>query len=256
MNPKEIYNELLKKKIEKSKLFLTPHEGSVSITLDDGELFYVDPTIVCSRSHYFNSLFSGNWVEKESIKNGIPISISEIKSDDMKILLHYIYIDEILPFSNTMTRDEYFEKYFSLVYWANFLGLFQFEEDMSYFSMKYLTIETLFLRWKQSTNYQCFGLKNRIEEYFINNFMIIAEKQGDFFFHCPRKLLQNVFRSGDINASHDEQLELVFEWGRRKLKLKNIQVTDDNLRQYILDLLPPSTLFNKEHKEFLFSMMK
>jgi len=251
LSVKEQWNEIQRAKKLKSEIFLEAHGDSIAIILDDGTKFYLDKDIVCPKSHYFNSLFSSNWTETEKIKNGEAISISDMSTEEIRTILHYIYVDEVRKFQ-VANSEEFFEKYWGLVYSAHFFGLFEFEEDLSDYCMKYLTIDNLFLKWNQAMIFNCQGLKRKCEEFMVRHFDEISRDEK--FNSCPRQLLQNVFNGGEININPDYLLEQVVQWGTHNLLKEGIEYSKDNLQKYIIDLLPPTTLFSKQHKEFILSM--
>lgn len=251
LSVKEQWNEIQRVKKMKSEAFLKPHDDSIAIILDDGTKFYLDKDIVCPKSHYFKSLFSSNWTETEKIRKGEAISITGMSTEDIRTILHYIYTDEVRNIDATNGED-FFEKYWSLVYCAHFFGLFDFEEDLSDFCPKYINIENIILKWNQSMIFHCRGLQRICEDFMVHHFDEISRQ--DNFNSIPRQLLQNVFSGGQININPDYLLEQVIQWGTSNLLKDGIEYSKDNLQKYIIDLLPPTTLFSKQHKEFILSM--
>lgn len=252
LSAKEQWNEIQRARHERSEAFLSPHDGCIAIILDDGTKFYLDKDIVCPKSHYFKSLFSSNWTETEKIRNGVPINITGMSSEDIRTILQYLYVGDVRPIE-AANAEEFFDKYWSLVYCAHFFGLFDFEEDLSDHCPKYITAENIFLKWNQAMIFQCRGLQRVCEEFMVHNFEEVSHQEN--FTSCPRQLLANVFSGGQINTSNPDSLfELVVHWGTVNLLKDGLEYSKENLQKYIIDLLPPTTLFSKQHKDFLLSM--
>jgi len=140
-----IINGIQERKRKRAELFLSQHENAITIVLDDQTKFYLDKEVVTLKSHYFSSLFSNNWIEGDKILQGVPILISDISSENMKIILCYLYIDEIhFPYQRIEDFEEMFQRYWNLVYCAHFFGILDFEEELSCFFYKYISPETVF----------------------------------------------------------------------------------------------------------------
>jgi hypothetical protein len=305
--PKEQWNEILRIKREKGERFLSPHDGAIPIRLDDEALFYVDPGVVCRGSRYFASLFLGNWAEREKVKSGEAITISEIPCDSMAILLHYLYVGEVrkdaLPkLSRTRECSEaFFEQYWGLIHWAHLLTLpDDFEEELSDYCARHLRLANLCQAWQQAEDWRCAGLMRQCVRFLVQNFAdfssAVSNSQANaidlesdspicYFYSCPRSLLGAALNSGKIAADYEELVALVLEWGRRNLAREKCEkpnldgsidansssvgnALDENemimegnvpswsdLQRYCADLLPPFTLFNREHKAFILEQL-
>jgi len=246
-----------------------------------GKEFYVKKSVLSARSWYFRAMFARNWLENSQSKLGQPIYLEEISADLCKTILHFLYTGKTcFPEAGL---DAWFQNFQEIMLAANYFGIQdEIEGSLGIYMRKFLSINSVFDMWLKSRETDSEVLSHECERYFIDNFS--AASQTNDFLLCPREFLYQVLRRGDIDCHPDEILEKLIVWAqfnirKESLTIDPVEPIDINpagngsrntseykreiseteiadvsenmemaIKRYLVDLLPPRTLFSRPLK--------
>eukprot|EP01126_Amoeba_proteus_P045380 TRINITY_DN5074_c0_g2_i6.p1 TRINITY_DN5074_c0_g2~~TRINITY_DN5074_c0_g2_i6.p1 ORF type:complete len:233 (+),score=22.57 TRINITY_DN5074_c0_g2_i6:214-912(+) len=228
-----------------------------------------------NESMYFRAMLERDWKETQNIKEGIPIAIPNIDSDILRTILRFIECGEIV--FPKIERD-FFSIYLELVYHSNYLGIPDMEDCLSSLAGKFLTIDTLRLSWTEAVICGCTGLARECERFASTNFDRVSAH--DEWLRLPREFIRNILMRGDIKCKNQFIVDALFMWGRLCIQFSVFRCFAgwvrralinhahsllfrynlykegtfpklEVLQAYVVDLLPPHTLFSQDNKMFL-----
>jgi len=227
--------------------FTKSPESDVCIVIDDCE-FHLNKNLLTNKSSFFEAMFNRNWRESSQSKEGQPIYLSELDSDLCRTIFHYLYTNRLL-LPGVTDDSMFFTKFHEVIAIAQYFGI---EEDieiaMGHFLRKLLTKHTVFRIWEITYFSGTEALSSVCEKWLIQNFHVACEV-FDFFF-CSRELLRRILCGGEIDCEPDLILEKLKLWARFNLyREQNVPIQSEMAeKKYLMDLLPPQTLFSKTIK--------
>jgi len=220
--------------------------------------FYVKKSILCQNSSYFKAMFSRQWLESSQSEKGNPIFLSDISAELCRTILHFLYTHKL--YIPSISDDHvWFTHINDIMEKAHYFGIHEdMELALGILLKKRLTPSSVFQIWNQSQALLSEVLSGECEKYLVHNFNVACETNE--FLLCKRELLRRVLRGGEIDVDTDLILEKLKIWGRYCLWKKGTKGNMDgtlvlsgesDVKRYIMDLLPPQTLFSRTFKYFL-----
>jgi len=237
--------------------FAKTHTTDVCIVVDDIE-FYLHKNILSKKSPFFEAMFARNWRENAQTQEGQPIYLSELDPDVCRTVFHFIYTSKVvLP--GIHDSISWFSKYSDLIEVANYFAISEdMELGMGNALKKLLTRHTVFKVWQLSQFAGSEVLSKQCEKYLITNFQLASE-ESDFFF-CSRELLKRILIGGEIDCDPDLILERLRLWARfnmyQSLEHSVLGYSEIAEKKFLMDLLPPQTLFSKTLKRAILTADK
>jgi len=221
---------------------------NVCLKVDDGTTFWTRKEILQKRSPFFKAMFSSSWRESSTSSEGKPIEIHEVPSDNLRTLLHFMCNHEVVwPARN---EREFFEQYVTLLPYAHYFGFGDELECSAAALLKPLLSSTsVFKLWKMSEAFSAQTLSEMCESFLTNHFG--EASQTNEFLLSDRELLRRVLHKGEVDCEVDCVMQSLEIWAKFHLRLKNEPVTPSGVQSYIMDLLPPQTMFTKGLKEHI-----
>eukprot|EP01127_Copromyxa_protea_P021413 TRINITY_DN7355_c0_g1_i1.p1 TRINITY_DN7355_c0_g1~~TRINITY_DN7355_c0_g1_i1.p1 ORF type:complete len:239 (+),score=37.73 TRINITY_DN7355_c0_g1_i1:38-754(+) len=235
---------------ERRQAFVETNESDMCLQTDDGTLFYCNHNDLIKNSPYFQAMLKSTWKESSDFEKGVPIRVNSISSDIFRSLLHFLLYHE---FYMPSVETDFFSTYFEIVYNAGYFGIIDLEDYLGPAAKDYLCPSTVSMRWKEASIYGCSGLQRACEKFLCQKFIKVSEDSN--WRNCPRELLKNVLRTGDIDVPSSEILKALEMWSRLNLYKTGCMPSLEDVHRYIDDLLPPSTLFSQENKRFLLTFV-
>jgi len=222
--------------------------------LVEGTEFYAKKSVLSRCSCYFQAMFDRNWKESSQSKEGQPIFLEGISSDLFRTILHFLYTSKVIISEDS--DSHWLDKYYEIMERAHYFGIHEeMEIGLLVHLKKHLQIHTVFALWKKFQENEFQILSQECERFLIVNFDKSCTTNE--FLLCPRELLRCVLRGGDIDCDPDDILDKLKLWAQfniRKEYLENFSHSEHignmegAVKKYLMDLLPPQTLFNRTLK--------
>jgi len=224
---------------QKKRPYFTPTGNDVCF-LVEGEKFYSQKKLLSSESEFFSSMFNVDWNFKEAkyqIEN--PIPLPNISSAMFQALLHYVHCKKIIL---TLVEDRW-----ELSSYSQYFGMENLSIACQQSIGNKLSDDTVCFVWNRASRTGASTLCNCCKTYFMENFSSIVHSPGFVVLH--RALLKEGLQSGNINGQFKVVLRAVRSWAWfNMVVIDKSPYTEEALQNYILDLLPPNTLFCLENK--------
>jgi len=226
----------------------SPHTDVCLIV--DGTQFYVKKSVLCRCSCYFQAMFDRNWKESSQSEEGHPIFLEGISSDMFRTILHFLYTNKVVI--SGMEDSHWFDEYYEIMEAAHYFGIHEdMEISLGVLLRKYLEIHSVFYMWQKSQESESEILSQECERFLIKNFR--AACATNEFLLCPRELLRRVLKGGEIDSEPDDILDKLKLWAQFNIRKEylnygNLGNMEMAVKKYIMDLLPPQTLFNRTLK--------
>jgi len=239
------------KPVDHRLLFTRSSQTDVCL-LVGGTEFYAKKSVLSRCSFYFQAMFQRDWKESAQSKEGQPIYLEGISSDLVRTILHFLYTNKVIISEDS----QWFDKYFELIETAHYFGVHEeMEIGLGIHLRKHLQIHTVFDLWQKFLDCGTEILSQECERFLIENFDKSCTTNE--FLLCPRELLRRVLRGGDIDCDLDDILNKLKLWAQFNIRKEyqenfshseHIGNMEGAVKKYLMDLLPPQTLFNRTLK--------
>jgi len=232
-----------------SRLQFTKTEKTDIWIVVEGNEFYLNKNILVKKSSFFESMFSRDWRENSLSNAGQPIYLSELDADICRTIFHFIYTGKLVLPEDEDEDIPILKWYTALMDVAQYFDILEdLELGMSRFIRKFITKHSVYRIWEFSFLAGSEMLCKECEKYLIDNFM--AASQVVEFVFSSRELLKRILNNGEIDCSPDFILEKLIYWAKFNLYRQNPLLIQNELSEklYLMDLLPPQTLFSKNMK--------